>query len=120
MANFQSDESAFNFAFEYLKSINNSLNMCKGYAAAKQYRQWYDWLRIAFREACVKFHDKEIEEFDELFADINQMMQTNDSSNNGQILSKLDFLEIKLRRLIQARGMLLPSKSDPKFAILER
>lgn len=120
MANFQSDESAFNFAIEYLKSINNSLNMCKSYAAEKNFRGWYDWLRIAFRESTVKLRDPEIDEFNALFEEIADMMRENDPDNNSTLLSKLDFLEIKLRRIIQARGMLLPSKSDPKFAILER
>jgi len=32
----------------------------------------------------------------------------------------LDKLEIKIRRKLQERGMLLPSKADPRFAILER
>jgi hypothetical protein len=127
MANFNSDESAFNFAIAYLEEISQSLKMCKYASAQGNAKEWYKWLRIAFRESSVKFHDgnkngkkNEIEDFDDKFKEINNLIVEEDRTKLNSILTKLDNLEIKLRRKIQERGMLLPSKSDPKFAVLER
>ena len=42
------------------------------------------------------------------------------SSSIMQIKFLLDSLEIKIRRKMQEKGMLLPSKDDPRFAVLKR
>lgn len=120
MGQFDSQESAFNFALDYLKSISNSLEMCKYFCSKNDYREWYKWLRIAFRESSVKIQDKDMNDYNDMFKDIVKLINANDTSKVGEILTKLDELEIKLRKEIQAKGMLLPSKSDPRYAGLER
>jgi len=124
MANFQSEESAFNFAVEYLKGISESLKMCKSACAESNPYEWYKWLRIVFREASVKLTDdeksSEIDDFNNDFKAIVELLNSPNRMNKNKAMTLLDNLEIKLRRKIQERGMLLPSKSDPKFAILQR
>lgn len=122
MAEFKTEESAFNFAVEYLKDISASLKMCKQAAMIGNISSWISWLRILYRELSCKTNTDEDKDFDEEFKKINVLI------NNPQTLRKertyilylLDQLEIKLRKKLQTKGMLLPSKEDPRFAVLQR
>lgn len=122
MASFKTDESAFNFALEYLKDISTSLKMCKQYASLSNTDGWLAWLRIVYRELACKTNETEDKEFDALFREINRLMNNpqNKIKNRTYILYLLDQLEIKIRKKLQAKGMLLPSKEDPRFAVLQR
>lgn len=120
MPQYESEESAFNFAVDYLHSISNCLKMCIEMSANYNVDGWYRWLRSAFRCLACKTTYAEDEEFNKEFIKINELMNDNSLRNKNQILSKLDILEIKIRKKLQEKGMLLPSKSDPRFAVLER
>ncbi|MFA6074033.1 MAG: hypothetical protein WC758_08000 [Candidatus Woesearchaeota archaeon] len=122
MTKFQTEESAFNFAIEYLKDISTSLKMCKQYSSLGNADGWVAWLRIAYRELSCKTNKKEDEDFDNYFRTINKLMNNREQRiiNRTQILYLLDQLEIKIRKTLQAKGMLLPSKEDPRFAVLQR
>jgi hypothetical protein len=122
MANFQSDESAFNFAVEYLKRISNALLMCEQYATIGSDTNWISWLRVVFRQLSCKTKPTEDEEFNQDFREINKLMNNPGDRirNRSKILYMLDRLETKLRKKLQAKGMLLPSKEDPRFAVLQR
>jgi len=121
MARFESDESAFNFAVEYLKEISNSLKMCKMMASAGNIDGWISWLRIVYREVAAKTKEDEDEDFDFNFRKINLLINDRIKKRDDRtyIMFLLDQLEIKLRKKIQQKGMLLPSKSDPKYAVLD-
>lgn len=122
MADFKTDESAFNFAVEYLKRISLSLSMCEQFATLNNADGWISWLRVVFRQLSCKLNDKEVEEFNNYFKKINILL--NDKSKRhterNKILYLLDDLETKLRQRLQKKGMLLPSKEDPRFAVLQR
>ncbi len=142
MAYHQSEESVFNFAVEYLKQISECLKMCSYYATHDDADNWTKWLRNLYRQLSIKLKDEEDKEFigdyekeinlEELtdniiepeeatFRNIYFLMKPQYRKKyNRQILFLLDKLEIKIRRKLQERGMLLPSKADPRFAILER
>jgi hypothetical protein len=143
MANFHSDESVFNFAVEYLKQISESLRMCSIYAVNEDIDNWCKWLRNAYRQLSIKLKDKKededfvgnynkkidiqkltdniIEDEEANFKNIYFLMKPEYKYKHKKtILFLLDKLEIKIRRKLQERGMLLPSKADPRFAILER
>jgi len=120
--NFRSEESAFNFAVEYLKDISTSLKMCKQYASNSNVDGWIAWLRITYRELACKTNKEEDEAFNIRFQEINKILNSPGErlKQKTKVLYLLDQLEIKLRKALQAKGMLLPSKADPRFAILER
>jgi hypothetical protein len=122
MANFQTEESAFNFAVEYLKDISTSLKMCKQFASLNNADGWIAWLRIVFRELSCKTTKEEDDDFNIDFRNINKLMNNHKDKimKRGEILYHLDQLETKLRKTLQRKGMLLPSKDDPKFAVLQR
>lgn len=122
MANFRTEESAFNFAVEYLKNISKSLDMCKQFASLGNMDGWVAWLRISYRELSCKTNEKEDESFDDDFREVNKLMNNPSTKikNRVQILYLLDKLEIKIRKTLQIKGMLLPSKEDPRFAVLQR
>ena len=122
MVEFKSDESAFNFAVEYLKDISSSLKMCKQYASLGNADGWIAWLRIVFRELSCKTHPDEDEDFNKDFREINALLNNPKTkiTERTKILFLLDRLETKLRKMLQKKGLLLPSKEDPRFAVLKR
>lgn len=122
MANFHTEESAFNFAVEYLRDISTSLKMCKQYASFGNIDGWVAWLRIVYRELSCKTNDDEDDDFDNDFRKINRLMNNPSTKlkNRVEILYLLDQLEKKIRKTLQKKGMLLPSKEDPRFAVLQR
>lgn len=119
---FDSGESAFNFAVEYLKSIKVSLDNAKAMAIQQNVDGWYHWLRAGYREVALITKPEEDESFEEKFKELNILL--NDPSKKiiqkKEILKLLDALEIKLRKTIQKKGMGLPKSSDPRFAVLQR
>ena len=140
---FKSEESIFNMAVEYLKEFNNSLKMCKFYSSKNDIDGWLTWLRTAYRELSIKLNDDEMESVtgdtrekinsetltdniiemkEATLKNINYLMNNPRSRivHNKVILYLLDALEIKIRKLAQKKGMLLPSKDDAMFAITRR
>lgn len=118
---FESDKSAFNFAVAYLLSINNSLEICKAMAYAEDVGGWIKSLRAVYRELSLMTNKEEDEGIDKDFKEIYSLFNNDEQrENKNLILSKLDLLEIKLRKTLQSKNMVLPKTSDPRFAILER
>lgn len=134
-------ESQFNMALAYLQRIDKILYLCQKSAMQSNINSWVIQLRALFREASVKLSevekneilgngykidyktllDNNIEEseanFKSIYCLINDPLYVNTKKNT--ILFLLDALEIKIRRKLQEKGMLLPSKKDPTKAILE-
>lgn len=143
MVHFQSEESIFNIAVAYLKRIDTLLYMCQQAAISENIEAWYKYLRAVFREASVKIKDKEeeeivgttkdkinldtlldknVEEKEATFMNLNILMNNIQvkQKHKRTILFLLDALEIKIRRKLQEKGMLLPSKADVRSAIFEK
>lgn len=122
MSGFKSEESAFNFAVEYLKSIKNSLDLCKNMSFRQDIDGWLKAIRMVYREVSLLTNEAEDKEIEKEFIEIYKLINDEESrfSKKSSILFKLDKLEIKLRKKIQQKGMALPNKADPRFAILER
>lgn len=122
MVTFTSEESVFNFAVEYLKGISNSLKMCEQMAAASMPEGWIHWLRITFRQLSAKTNEDEDKDLDADFREINKLINNPMliKTQRTLIFYKLDRLETKIRKLLQKKGMLLPGKEDPRYAVLKR
>jgi len=119
---FKSDESEFNMAFAYLKRIDSLLYSCQESAIKHDIDNWILFLRAVYRELSVKLKDNEMIELENFFKEVYSLSNNRATryDNKSLILYKLDSLEIKLRKYLQLRGMLLPSKDDPKYAVLKR
>lgn len=137
----QNLESQFNIAFEYLKRINGLFYYCQRAALSKDVDKWADYLRALYREGSIRMSNEELDGFIgknytvEESKIINFEITEKDYNfklvyymlNNPTIKAKykhvlmyiLDGLEVKLRLVMQAKGMLLPSKRDPTKAIME-
>jgi len=136
-------ESVFNMALEYLKDISRSLKMCKIYSARENIDEWLKWLRSLYRELSVKLSSNEekdilgdsnkirelkkltdnvIEKDEANFANIYYLVNNPELkiTHKRTILFLLDALEVKIRKKLQEKGMLLPSKDDPRKAITRR
>lgn len=121
MGKFDSEESVFNFAVEYLKDISLSLKQCKQMAYIHNPDGWINSLRAVYRELSVKTNPEEDEDIEKDFKEVFSLLNSEEKYEQKQkIMYLLDRLEIKLRKKLQDKGMLLPSKADPRFAILER
>lgn len=140
MAEHHSEESVFNMALAYLQRIDKLLYMCQEGAITQNIPMWLNSLRAVYRELSVKLDDKDKEEImgnESRLIDIKNktpyvefanFRNINFLFNNPQtnrthrhiILYLLDQLDIKIRTKLQTKGMLLPSKDDPRFAVLKR
>lgn len=136
-------ESVFNMAIAYLSRIHYLLNKCQESAFSQDIDSWRLFLRAVYRELSVKLSDIEKKEIDGDYMaklDLNKLLDLNITSseatfaninrlaNNAEIKIKhrtiilylLDELEIKIRGKLQQKGMLLPSRDNPNYAVLRR
>lgn len=140
MGEHHSEESVFNMALAYLQRIDRLLYMCQEGAMTQNIPMWINALRAVYRELSVKLNDEEKEEIlgnksklIELnvktdyvefsnFRNINYLFNNPKTNRTCRhiILYLLDQLDIKIRNKLQTKGMLLPSKDDPRFAVLKR
>jgi len=115
---FGKSESAFNFAVAYLKQIDETLRICKISQLNKNVGRWLDALHVLHTELSLKTTDPEDTEIFEKFKEINNLI--NKDQSDTSVLTKLMELDMKLRKLIQKKGMALPSKDDPRWAVTKR
>jgi len=138
-----SEESVFNMALAYLKRIDRILYFCQEAASRQDMDRWLTYLRGVYREVSVKLDDNEkksvlgdplkkinlktltddfIEEKEANFKNIYFLINNRKLriSHKQIILFLIDALDVKIRGLLQKKGMLLPSKDDPNFAVLKR
>lgn len=143
MARFESDQSVFNMAMAYLKRIDMLLYRSQEAALSQNLDTYWSYLRAIYREISVKLTndekkiingdpkqrvdlksllDEEITPEECNFKNINFLLNKKEIRFRfkTRILFLLDGLDIKLRGFLQQKGMLLPGRSDPRFAILER
>jgi len=118
----ESDESVFNMALAYLIRIDRLLNMAQDAALQMNMDSWLNNLRGIEREISVKTNEEEDKDLEKDFNEINKFMANpqNKISNKQTILMQLHRLDKKMRRLMQKKGMLLPSKENAMFAVLKR
>ena len=140
MADNSNLESQFNMAFAYLQRIDKLLYFCQQSALAKNADKWTDYVRAVYREASVRMNEEEMHDVlgthykidddkikkfkihsDELNFRLVYYMLNNPTFKihyRHVLLYILDGLEVKLRTILQLKGMLLPSKRDPTKAII--
>jgi len=136
----KSEESVFNMAFAYLKRIDRLLYFSQEAATKQDVNAWLNYLRAIYREVSVKLktdeeEDKILGKKEDKKADLNNLTKEdatflninrlfNDlptkAINKPKILFLLDQLDVKLRKILQKKGMLLPSKDDPLWAVTKR
>lgn len=127
-------------ALAYLKRIDKLLYLCDMYSMNGNIEKWLNTLTILYRELSIKLTDEEkkkiegdkIKDIDEVFLNTTKedanIKTINFICNNPifiitkrrTILFLLHELEIKMRKKMQEKNMLLPSKEDPRKAITRR
>ena len=119
---YKSDESFFNMAIAYLERINKILYRCQEAAMTQNIDEWRNCLRALYRELSIKLKKIERDEVETKFTEINNIANIPGLkiTQRQKILFLLDQLDIHLRSKLQEKAMLLPSKSDPRYAILNR
>ena len=115
-------QSAFNFAVAYLEQIKETLALCNMAQIQHNPVLWINYLSVLHTQLSPKTNPTEDED---IFKDFNEIAtMLNDPNDrvdkNGEILTKLRLLDMKLRKMLQRKGMLLPGKDDPKYAVLKR
>lgn len=132
------EESIFNMALAYLKRIDKLLYLSDMCAMQGNVEKWTNTLNILFRELCVRLTEEEIKELEgedkEIMFIINNYEKcvnfrcVNKLCNNPRyskthrkiLLYLLNALEMEIRKKMQLKGMLLPSKDDPRRSITRR
>lgn len=130
-------------AMAYLKRIDLILYKCQDAARSQNIDMWRSELRALWRELSVKIKpeeevlilgdSKKIIDYEILLQNFSKPEEAtfrniDALANRGEfkykykqiILYLLDALEVKMRRKLQEKNMLLPSRADPRFAVLER
>jgi len=120
--NSESSQSAFNFAVSYLEQIKDTLALCNMAQIQQSPTLWINYLNVLHTQLSAKTNNQEDSEIFGKFNEISKLLNDPDDryDKKGEILGKLRLLEMKLRKMLQSKGMLLPSKDDPKFAVLKR
>lgn len=116
------EKSAFNFGFEYLKQISEALRMCDAASRMQDINGWYLGLRNVFRQISIKTNETEDKDVENAFKEVVQIMNDPNKriDERGKCLYQLDKLDMKLRKLMDQKGMGLPNAEDPRFAIMKR
>ena len=118
--NNHSEQSAFNFGVSYLMQIDHSFKMATQASADKDLEGWCSWSRAVFRYLSAKLSTEEDQEFITLFNAVYEQINRNGLKRKRmQIGLLLDEIDRQLKKKLQSKGMLLPSKNDPKYAILQ-
>ncbi len=130
-------------ALAYLKRIDKLLYLCQQSASTGNVETWATNLRGVYREAAIRMTEGEVSDIEgDTKVKIDLVKLTDNTIEKGEanfrniyflinnhslkikhkrtIMFLLDALEIKLRRIMQKRNMLLPSKDDPRMAITQR
>lgn len=115
-------QSAFNFAVGYLEQIKETLGLCNMAQMHHNPTLWINYLSVLHTQLSAKTNSTEDKDIFKDFSEINKLLNDPDDRVNkkGDILGKLRLLDMKLRKMLQKKGMLLPGKDDPKFAVLKR
>lgn len=142
MAKFESQESVFNFAVAYLKKVNELLYIAAEAQGQRDLRRWFDVLRVIGENVYMKFKESEIEELQLMDDKIEKVFRENQEINFGdykfvivmgkarkvpnyplereQLYDMIKLYQRRILKLADKYGLLLPGKSDPRFAVLER
>jgi len=115
-------ESAFNMGIETLKRINESLIGCKFARHSILYSEWYKHLLDLYVETFFLLSITEREDVSGKLNDCGKIVSSagqNNQNINAHVMSeKLIECEVIMREAI--KGLLIPKKDDPRFAVLKR
>lgn len=108
----EGEQSEFNFALEFLKTIRVLLNICVESSAQMDLERWYKTLLALRRELYDDMSDKRKEEINEMQKQIHPQIQLHIRQRNTgrlkviplDIYTKLDKFELTLRKVIKEKG----------------
>jgi len=121
-------QAQFNAGYLSVQRLNEVLRNCNHYASQGQLTEWWQWLQVLNREVSTKLSDKEIEETNKLRGQVIEALNEHGKAQHNNInLEKaegklwffLDKLDVWLRRKADLRGLLVPDRKDPSFAVGE-
>lgn len=130
----EGEQVAFNMGLAYLQRIHQLIvdaNMC---SRSGMMFEWKSTLDAVYRELHPKMNVAELEDFEKGKPLMNQKLvayfnvASRDPSGTtpsfyrrqSELYAVLGDYELKLRKVMQSHGYLMPSKEDPRFAIKER
>lgn len=116
-------ESQYNVALEYLKrSVQRAFDMCTECSLQRDCDGWFNALGAVHRGISPKTSDEEDKDIEKSYLEIGDLMRNkiNIIKKKGRILYMLHKQDMKLRKIAQKKGMLLPSRDNPGEAILDK
>ena len=114
MSGFEESKEEWNTGIGYYMRINQLLNLCDEYQIKSNITDWYSVLLCLYKELLPKLKGEKREEIDAALQVI--LTERNTTGKVGGM--KLFLFEIKIREMLEHKGMLTPRGDDPSNAYL--
>jgi len=106
--------AAFNLAMPYLERINLLLSeISSSYRNGDSLKMMFS-LRSLYREIAPKLNSTERKDMKTKFGDLKKKRVIT-MKEKEDFFEELEEIDIQLRDYLEARGMLIPNSSDPRF-----
>lgn len=112
--------SVFNPALAYVQTLAKLMDMFDGVMLAQDYPKAYLIASRIYGRIEHKLNPDQRKEIDDLKNEIIPMVNKVTPHNFGNLGKKLEEFDIKIKRLMEKYKLLMPSKDDPRFAVLKR
>lgn len=129
----EEENSKFNIAVAYLMRLNKMLGLCSAYSMQGDLHNWFNTIRAVYREASIYIDEKDEHKFEgteetnvkleeplvvakknATFGSLNLIFNNTMYIKKypGQMAFLLHHLEIKIRRYVQSKSILVPKHED--------
>ena len=112
--------SAFNPALKYVESLAHLMDALDLMFLRGDLDGAYRVLMRIYNRVEHKFNTKEKEPMDSLLKEIIPLLNKPTIKNMGNLNNKLSEFDRELKKAMNKCGLLMPSKEDPRFAVLQR
>ncbi len=114
--------SAFNPALKYVESLARLMDALDLMFLEGNLDGAYRVLMRIYNRVEHKFNDKESEkkEMQDIIDKAIPLLNKPNPKDMGELNNHLSEFDLKLKQLMNKYGLLMPSKEDPRFAVLQR
>jgi hypothetical protein len=111
--------AAFNMAIQYLKRIDTLLIECNNFSRLGSLINWYNTLLALYRELCPVMSLEETEKVRVQLGKVKKPLDVfSKGGNEFEAFNSLHEFEMELRKIMNEHDLLMPTKADPRFAVM--
>lgn len=113
-------ESLFNPALKYVESLAHLMDALDVMFLKSDLDGAYRVLMRIYNRVEHKFNEEECKPMIKLINEAIPLLNKQKTKNAGELNEILNNLDRELKRAMNKKGLLMPSKEDPRFAVLKR